>query len=122
QDAAAESRAAPVKRDGALPPAELLNGFGGLAPNNDYQIRISGNRLPPAPWANVMANRHGGFVVTERGGGFTWAGNSYFFRLTPWHNDPVSDPPGEVIYLQDAEGGEPWCPTPGPIRTGAPHT
>ena len=41
-------------------------------------------------------------MVTERGGGFTWAENSYFFRLTPWHNDPVSDPASEVVYLQDA--------------------
>ena len=48
------------------------------------------------PGSNVIANRHGGFVVTERGGGFTWAENSYFYRLTPWHNDPVSDPVSEV--------------------------
>jgi cyclic beta-1,2-glucan synthetase len=115
-------RRARVRREGELLSTELLNGFGGLAPNGDYKIRVSGDRLPPAPWANVIANRHGGFVVTERGGGFTWIENSYFFRLTPWHNDPVSDPPGEVIYLQDAESGEPWCPTPGPIRTGAPYT
>ena len=40
-------------------------------------------------------------MVTERGGGFTWAENSYFFRLTPWHNDPASDPVSEVIYLRD---------------------
>jgi cyclic beta-1,2-glucan synthetase len=56
--------------------------------------------VPPAPWANVVANEHGGFIVSERGSGSTWAGSSYFFRLTPWHNDPVTDPPGEVIYLQ----------------------
>ena len=66
------------------------------APDGDYEIQVCGDHVPPAPWANVIANPHGGFVVTERGGGFTWAENSYFFRLTPWHNDPVSDPASEV--------------------------
>ena len=98
------------------------NGFGGLTTEGDYEIRVKGDRVPPAPWSNVVANRHGGFVVTERGGGFTWAENSYFFRLTPWHNDPASDPVSEAIYLQDAETGEQWCATPGPIREDAPFT
>jgi len=100
----------------------LDNGFGGLTPDGDYEIRVHGDRVPPAPWANVIANRHGGFVVTERGGGFTWAENSYFFRLTPWHNDPASDPVSDVIYLQDSETGELWCATPGPVREEAPFT
>ena len=64
--------------------------------------------MPPAPWANVIANPRGGFVVTERGAGFTWAENSYFYRLTPWHNDPVSDPSSDVLYLRDEETGELW--------------
>ena len=70
--------------------------------------RRAATSVPPAPWANVIANPRGGFLVTERGGGFTWAENSYFYRLTPWHNDPVSDPVSEVLYLQDAETGELW--------------
>jgi cyclic beta-1,2-glucan synthetase len=70
----------------------------------------------------VIANPHGGFVVSERGGGFTWAENSYFYRLTPWHNDPVSDPVSEVVYLQDAETGEFWSATPGPVRTEREYT
>ena len=36
-------------------------------------------------------------------------------RLTPWSNDPVSDTPGEVIYLRDEETGEVWTPTPLPL-------
>ncbi len=103
-------------------PLALDNGFGGLTPDGDYEIRVHGDLVPPAPWANVIANRYGGFVVTERGGGFTWAENSYFFRLTPWHNDPASDPVSEVIYLRDDETGEVWCATPGPIREEAPYT
>ena len=35
----------------------------------------------------------------------TWRGNSQTNRLTPWHNDPVSDPQSEVIYLRDDESG-----------------
>jgi cyclic beta-1,2-glucan synthetase len=97
-------------------PPEPDNGFGTLTPGGQYEIRVSGDRLPPAPWSNVVASSHAGFVVTERGGGFTWAANSYFYRLTPWHNDPVSDPVSEAVYLQDAESGALWCATPGPIR------
>ena len=113
------SRVRPGSAPKALP---LDNGFGGLTPDGDYEIRVNGDLVPPAPWSNVIANRHGGFVVTERGGGFTWAENSYFFRLTPWHNDPASDPVSEIIYLQDDETGELWCATPGPIREEATYT
>ncbi len=110
---------APLAMPGPAP-EEFANGFGGLTPNGDYQIHVGGDRVPPAPWANVVANPHGGFVVTERGGGFSWAENSYFFRLTPWHNDPASDPVSEVVYLRDEETGEFWGATPGPVRVDTP--
>ncbi|NUO39787.1 MAG: carbohydrate-binding protein [Gemmatimonadaceae bacterium] len=90
------------------------NGFGELTESRDYGIDVDGAHLPPAPWANIVANPNAGFCVTERGGGFTWTDNSFFFRLTPWFNDPVSDPSGEVLYLVDAASGEWWTPTPGP--------
>ena len=90
------------------------NGYGAIEPNDDYAITVRGAHLPPAPWANVVANPNAGFCVTERGGGFAWAENSYFFRLTPWFNDPVSDPCGEVIYLRDDDAGDWWTATPGP--------
>ncbi len=102
--------------------ASFENGFGGLTPSGDYEIRIDGDRLPPAPWANVVANPHGGFVVSERGAGFTWAESSHAFRLTPWHNDPVSDPVGDVLYLRDEDTGEVWSATPAPIRHAGPYT
>ncbi|MCC7132600.1 MAG: hypothetical protein IT352_08145 [Gemmatimonadales bacterium] len=98
------------------------NGIGGLTPDGGYEIRVDGDRVPPAPWVNVIANANGGFVVSERGAGFTWAQNSLFFRLTPWHNDPVGDPPTEVIYLRDDASGEIWCPTPAPVRIPGPYT
>ena len=116
--------AAPSRKAGATPPSApaFENGFGGLAAGGDYEIRLAGRGVPPAPWANVIANPHAGFVVTERGGGFTWAGNSYFFRLTPWHNDPVADPVSDVVYLQDTESGALWSATPAPIRGEGPWT
>ncbi|CAN5921101.1 hypothetical protein BH11GEM2_BH11GEM2_14870 [soil metagenome] len=115
--AAVPTRMAPVMRvrDAiVLPPLAKGNGFGTRTETDDYRIEVDGSHVPPGPWANVIANRNAGFCVTERGGGFAWAENSYFFRLTPWFNDPVSDPAGEVLYFQDADSGHVWSPTPGP--------
>jgi cellobiose phosphorylase len=105
-----------------LPDEPLLldNGRGGLRGDGSYRIRVRDRQLPPAPWANVIANRHGGLVISERGAGFCWAENSYFYRLTPWHNDPVSDPPGDMLYLQDEQTLELWSATPAPCRTREP--
>ncbi len=98
------------------------NGYGGLTAEGDYLIRVGPAKVPPAPWTNVIANPRGGFVVSERGAGFTWAENSYFMRLTPWHNDPVSDPVTEAIYLRDDETGEVWSATPAPVGHEAEFT
>ncbi|HEX7242776.1 MAG TPA: glucoamylase family protein, partial [Longimicrobiaceae bacterium] len=110
----------------AVPPeaAALLfdNGHGGLNAAGEYEMRVRGDFVPPAPWVNVVANPHGGFVVSERGAGFAWSGNSYFFRLTPWHNDPVSDPVSEVLYLRDEEDGDLWSATPAPIGQDGAYT
>ncbi|MEZ0336173.1 MAG: glucoamylase family protein, partial [Gemmatimonadales bacterium] len=117
---APETESLPARSNGNA--VAFGNGFGELADSGDYEIRVRGDRVPPAPWSNVIANPHGGFLVTERGGGFTWAENSYFYRLTPWHNDPVSDEVSEVVYLQDAESGEFWSATPGPVRSDVEYT
>ena len=91
------------------------NGMGGFT-RGWPRIRslTARRRLAPGPLDNVLANPGFGCLVTEAGGGFTWAGNSQMNRLTPWSNDPVSDPPGEVVYLRDEETGEFWTPTPAP--------
>ncbi|HEX6305322.1 MAG TPA: glucoamylase family protein [Anaerolineales bacterium] len=105
-------------------PEDLIfdNGFGGFsADGREYLIYLAGDRWTPAPWVNVIANDHFGFLVSETGGGFTWCQNSGENRLTPWKNDPVSDPPGEVIYLRDEETGYVWSPTPLPIREQNPY-
>jgi cellobiose phosphorylase len=98
------------------PPLFLDNSIGGLTEDADYQMHVRGSFLPPAPWANVVANPSGGFIVTERGGGCSWAENSFFFRINQWTNDPVGDPASELLYIRDEETGEVWLPTPGISR------
>jgi cellobiose phosphorylase len=102
-----------------LPFLELpyFNGLGGFTQDGrEYAIYLKPGGATPAPWSNVMASRDFGTLVTESGLGFTWRGNSQMNRLTPWHNDPVSDPQSEAIYLRDEESGAVWTPTPLPIR------
>lgn len=114
-------RRASDARGGDPVPAPGSNGFGGIARDGAYEITVRGDHVPPAPWSNVIANPRGGFIVTERGAGFTWAGSSYLFRLTPWHNDPVTDPVGDALYLQDDETGDVWSATPAPVRDDTPY-
>ncbi len=97
------------------------NGIGGLDASGDYRMQIAPDHLPPAPWANVIANARGGFLVSERGAGCTWAGNAYFYRLSPWHNDPVSDPACDVVYIKDEESREIWSATPAPVPSAASY-
>jgi cyclic beta-1,2-glucan synthetase len=111
--------ASPLER-----PTDLLfdNGMGGFTPDgSQYVIYLDKGQWTPAPWVNVIANPEFGFLVSEAGMGCTWAVNSGENRLTPWHNDAVSDPPGEAIYLRDEDTGEIWSPTPLPARADAPY-
>src|SRR5262249_38707078 len=112
----------PAIAHGGSPREALLfwNGFGGFTHDGrEYVIvvapRSGSAALPPAPWTNVLANSGFGCLATEAGLGYSWAGNSQMNRLTPWSNDPVSDPPGEVLYLRDEDTGEVWTPTPLPL-------
>ena len=120
--APAPPRTGPVRSAPEPDPLALFNGLGGLTPDLDYEIRLRRAELPPAPWANVIANPAGGFIVSESGAGPTWAANSFFYRISPWRNDPVGDAPGEVLYLRDEDTGEIWTPTPGPIRHASAYT
>lgn len=102
-----------------LPFLELpyFNGLGGFTQDGrEYAIYLKPGDTTPVPWSNVMASRDFGTIVTESGLGWTWRGNSQMNRLTPWHNDPVSDPQSEAIYLRDEQSGAVWTPTPLPIR------
>ena len=109
---------------GALSRPDLLffNGLGGFTPDGrEYVITSVPGQKTPAPWVNVLANPHFGTVISESGLGYTWSENSHEFRITPWHNDPVSDLSGEALYLRDEESGRFWCPTPLPSRGRSPY-
>jgi cellobiose phosphorylase len=105
----------PARPEG--PSLQMFNGLGGFAPDGrEYVIRLAPGRSTPAPWVNVLANPGFGTVISESGSAYTWSENAHEFRLTPWHNDAVSDPSGEALYLRDEETGVVWCPSPFPVR------
>jgi cyclic beta-1,2-glucan synthetase len=129
--ASADDRAPSVEQRAATG-LTFFNGLGGFTPDgSEYCIlpsteaasRGSGTSaslaLPPAPWVNVIANPACGCLVSESALGCVWIGNSQQNRLTPWNNDPVSDPPSAVVYLRDEMTGEVWTPTPRPLGTAA---
>ncbi len=103
-------------------PLQHDNGWGGFtADGTEYVIRLRPTddpcrMLPPMPWVNIVSNEKAGFIVSETGAGYTWSGNSRLNRLTPWHNDPISNPHGEAIYIRDEDTQTFWSPTPGPVR------
>jgi cyclic beta-1,2-glucan synthetase len=114
--AAPSTRAAPDASVPA-PPLALPNGLGGFtAGGKEYAIVLEGDQETPLPWVNVIANPVFGTVVTASGAAFTWSENSRENRLTPFANDPVTDPTSEAVFIRDDETGETWTPTPGPAR------
>ncbi|MFL6682438.1 MAG: GH36-type glycosyl hydrolase domain-containing protein, partial [Burkholderiaceae bacterium] len=89
----------------------LFNGYGGYGKEGrEYVVAPPTGVRTPAPWANVIANPDFGTVISESGAAYTWAENAHEWRLTPWHNDPVSDPSGETFHLRDDETGTVWMP------------
>jgi cellobiose phosphorylase len=98
---------------------QLFNGIGGFAKDGrEYVTVLRAGQSTPAPWINVVANPGCGFQVATEGSGYTWAGNSRENQLTPWSNDPVTDAPGEAIYVSDEDTRELFSPTALPIRDG----
>jgi len=98
------------------PAVVMGNGLGGFSDGGrEYSIVLEGDQTTPMPWVNVIAGPRFGTVVTESGSAFTWSENSRENRLTPFANDPVSDPTSEALFLRDDETGEVWAPTPGPV-------
>ena len=112
-------------RQPAIEPAQPLlprerifcNGLGGFTPDGrEYIVILEPGQSTPAPWVNVIASPHIGTVVSESGSAYTWVENAHEFRLTTWHNDPLSDSSGEAFYIRDEETGAFWSPTPLPVR------
>jgi cellobiose phosphorylase len=93
----------------------FCNGLGGFTPDGrEYVVTLEPGQRTPAPWVNVIASPHIGTVVSESGSAYTWVENAHEFRLTTWHNDPLSDSSGEALYIRDEETGAFWSPTPLP--------
>ena len=104
------------------PELEFFNGLGGFARNGrEYVTVLDQGAATPAPWVNVIANDGFGFHVSATGSGSTWAENSRENRLTPWSNDPVSDPTGEAFYIRDEATGALFSPTARPLRQAGRH-
>jgi cyclic beta-1,2-glucan synthetase len=100
-----------------LPQLEFFNGIGGFAEDGrEYVTVLRGGKSTPAPWINVVANPTFGFQVSAEGSGHVWSENSRENQITPWSNDPVTDPAGEAVYLHDLDTGHVWTPTALPIR------
>ena len=103
-----------------VPPRAMENGVGGFSPDGgEYVIVLDREQGTPLPWSNVIANPGFGTIVTERGSAHTWAENSRENRLTPFANDPVTDPTSEAIFLRDEDSGVIWAATPAVLRRSA---
>ncbi len=121
---AAKFLAALPEPGGATPRLDLEfhNGLGGFdSGGTEYAVVLGEDQWSPAPWINVVANPDFGFCVSESGSGFSWSENSRENQLTPWSNDPVTDTPGEVLYVRDEESGAVWGATALPIRDDNPY-
>ena len=99
----------------AAPRADLIltNGVGGFTPDGrEYVITLASGQHD----ARTVGQRDSESRSLERScptvvPRYTWNENAHEFRLTPWHNDPVTDESGEAFYLRDEETGRFWSPT-----------
>jgi cyclic beta-1,2-glucan synthetase len=73
------------------------------AATGEFRFVVDEAHRPTRPWVNVIANSGFGFQVSEAGAGYTWAVNSRLHQVTPWSNDPVTDPCFEHYLLQDLD-------------------
>ncbi|MBI4750822.1 MAG: cyclic beta 1-2 glucan synthetase [Acidobacteria bacterium] len=109
---------------GGSPRDDLIffNGLGGFTRDGrEYVITTAHGQSTPVPWVNVLANPGFGSVISESGAAYTWSENAHEYRLTPWHNDPVSDSSGEAFFIREEDTGYYWSPTPLPVRGGTPY-
>ena len=107
-----EKNPSPPQHPAPKPALAFSNGLGGFTPDGrEYVSTVTPERMTPMPWINVLANPFFGSLVSESGSAHTWSENAQMFCLTPWSNDPVSDPNTEAFYLRDEDSGHYWSPT-----------
>lgn len=107
-----------------LPFLKLLfyNGLGGFTPDGkEYAIFYDKGNINPAPWINVICNKHFGVLASATGLGMTWQSNSQANRLTPWSNDAALNPISDICYIRDDESGKFWTVTASPILENDPY-
>lgn len=104
-----------INRDNSTNSATFPLGIGGFNEKFEYILPY---RTTPKPWSNVLADDGIGSVVTESGGGFTFAENSRQQKLTEFDNDVVFDVPSEKLFLYDATTGNFRSLTPKPCGAG----
>ena len=78
---------------------KFYNEIGGFIQNGKEYLITQINT--PTPWVNVIANEKVGFVISNAMSGFTYAYNSQNFKITTWSNDIVSDPPSEILLINN---------------------
>lgn len=72
----------------------------------------------PRPWANYLTNGRYCALVSQTGGGYSFAQSSGYHRLTRAHpaNMVFEDRPGRYIYVRDEESGRYWSVTWQPVQ------
>lgn len=95
-------------------------GIGGFNDNFEYLIPL--NEPTPKPWSNVLADEEFGSIVTESGGGFTFAANSRQQKFTDFKNDCIYDIPTEKILFFDKKYMCLWSATKKPFGAGTQWT
>ncbi len=104
------------------PSLKFWNGYGGFdEASAEYVIDLKDEQNTPLPWVNVIAGKKLGFLAGDSGSGFTYAYNSREYKLTPWSNDFVTDPPGEWFSIRDCGKGNSWSVTHQPLRSAGPY-
>ncbi len=105
---------------GRAPAAAAASGANAEEHDADYRFELRRDRAPARPWINVLANAQFGCQVSEAAAGFTWVGNSRLQQITGWSNDPLCDPPSELLLLHDLDRGTVWpLGRSLPVRDGA---
>lgn len=75
------------------------NGYGGF--DTAAQEYVIYNETP-LPWINCISSVKGepfGFLISEKGGGYVWQGNSREKPITRWYCDPADDPTDERVLI-----------------------
>jgi cyclic beta-1,2-glucan synthetase len=99
------------------PPLVMENGLGGFTRDGrEYVVVLEGDGETPLPWVNVLSNPRFGSIVGTSGAAHTWSENSRQNRLTPFANDPVTNPTGEALFVRDEDAGAIWGATPAPLK------